>query len=112
MKRIILNYIFILNYGALGAAIATAITVSTENIVKVFNIGSKKFTPIFLRYSKNDKYFLENEFLSSKNYKSDLKWFDGVWSRFKPGLGKDKRGASGVDKNKLIKVGKKISTIP
>tara|TARA_B100000700_G_scaffold330781_1_gene458972 strand:+ start:1457 stop:2737 length:1281 start_codon:yes stop_codon:yes gene_type:complete len=33
-----------------------------KNIVKVFNIGSKKFTPIFLRYSKNDKYFLENEF--------------------------------------------------
>ena len=38
----------------------------------------------------------------SKNYKSDLKWFDGVWSRFKPGLGKDKRGASGVD-GKLLK---------
>ncbi len=58
------------------------------------------------------KKFLEKEFESSKNYKSELKWFDGVWSRFKPGLGKDKRGASGVDKNKLIKVGKKISTIP
>ena len=37
------------------------------------------------------KNFLENEFESSKNYKSELKWFDGVWSRFKPGLGKDKR---------------------
>jgi 2-oxoglutarate dehydrogenase E1 component len=58
------------------------------------------------------KNFLEKEFNSSKNYKSDLKWFDGAWSRFKPGLGKDKRGASGVDKNELIKVGKKIVTIP
>ncbi len=58
------------------------------------------------------KKFLENEFVSSKNYKSELKWFDGVWSRFKPGLGKDKRGASGVDKKVIIKIGKKISEIP
>ena len=34
------------------------------------------------------KNFLEKEFVSSKNYKSELKWFDGAWSRFKPGLGK------------------------
>ncbi len=58
------------------------------------------------------KKFLENEFNSSKNYKSELKWFDGVWSRFKPGLGKDKRGVSGVDKKLLIETGKKISEIP
>ncbi len=58
------------------------------------------------------KNFLENEFLSSKNYKSELKWFDGAWSRFKPGLGKDKRGVSGVDKKKLLDIGKKISAIP
>jgi 2-oxoglutarate dehydrogenase E1 component len=60
----------------------------------------------------NFKDFLEKEFVSSKNYKSDLKWFDGAWSRFKPGLGKDRRGASGVDKNELVKIGKKISTLP
>ena len=58
------------------------------------------------------KKYLEKEFETSKTYKSELKWFDGVWSRFKPGLGKDKRGVSGVDKNKLIKIGKKISSIP
>ncbi len=61
---------------------------------------------------KDFKNFLEKEFVSSKNYKSELKWFDGAWSRFKPGLGKDKRGVSGVDKSKLIKIGKKISSIP
>ena len=54
------------------------------------------------------KNYLEDEFLSSKNYKSELKWFDGVWSRFKPGLGKDKRGKSGVEKNILFNVGKKV----
>ncbi len=58
------------------------------------------------------KKFLEKEFNSSKNYKSELKWFDGVWSRFKPGLGKDKRGKSGVDKKIIIETGKKISEIP
>ncbi len=60
----------------------------------------------------NFKNFLEKEFETSKNYKSELKWFDGAWSRFKPGLGKDKRGVSGVDKKKLVEVGKKISIIP
>tara|TARA_X000001036_G_scaffold429919_1_gene461840 strand:- start:3466 stop:6351 length:2886 start_codon:yes stop_codon:yes gene_type:complete len=58
------------------------------------------------------KNYLEKEFDISKNYKSELKWFDGAWSRFKPGLGKDKRGVSGVDKVKLNKVGKKIFNIP
>ena len=61
---------------------------------------------------ENFKKFLEREFESSKNYKSELKWFDGAWSRFKPGLGKDKRGVSGVDKSKLINIGKKIFKIP
>ena len=58
------------------------------------------------------KNYLEKEFETSKNYKSELKWFDGAWSRFKPGLGKDKRGVSGVKIDKLIKVGKKIFNIP
>tara|TARA_Y100001970_G_scaffold282126_1_gene394336 strand:+ start:1157 stop:4036 length:2880 start_codon:yes stop_codon:yes gene_type:complete len=61
---------------------------------------------------KNFKNFLEKELESSKSYKSELKWFDGAWSRFKPGLGKDKRGQSGVKKEKLLEIGKKISTLP
>ena len=66
-----------------------------------------------LQKNKADfKKWLENEFEQSKSYKSDLKWFDGVWSRFKPGLGKDKRGASGVDIKIIKTVGKKIFTIP
>ena len=51
--------------------------------------------------------WLENEFEKSASYKSDLKWFDGVWSRFKPGLGKDKDRASGVEK--ILKAVEKIS---
>ena len=58
------------------------------------------------------KKYLEKEFEISKNYKSELKWYDGTWSRFKPELGKDKRGVSGVEKNKVIEIGKKITQIP
>ena len=41
-----------------------------------------------------------------------MKWFDGVWSRFKPEIGKDRRGKTGVDKKELINIGKKITEIP
>ena len=57
------------------------------------------------------KKYLENEFLNfveaSKNYKSELKWFDGVCQDLNQGLGKDKRGVSGVEKEIIIKIGKK-----
>ena len=66
-----------------------------------------------LQREKQDfKDYLEKEFEISKNYKSELKWFDGAWSRFKPGLGKDKRGQSGVGKDRLKRVGNKIFNIP
>ncbi len=77
--------------------------ISQEGLLSEEHINHKK-----IEFKK----FLENEYISSKNYKSELKWFDGVWSRFKPGLGKDKRGVSGVEKNILIETGKKMSEIP
>ena len=58
------------------------------------------------------KSHLEKEFIESKNYKPELKWFDGVWSRFVPTPGKDRRGISGVSKEKINLVGKKITTFP
>ena len=63
-------------------------------------------------FKENFKKGLEKEFQDSKSYKSELKWYEGVWSRFKPELGKDKRGVSGVDKKQIIKIGKKTSLIP
>ena len=66
-----------------------------------------------LQNEKQDfKKYLEKEFDISKSYKSELKWFDGAWSRFKPGLGKDKRGVSGVKREKLQSIGEKIFKIP
>ena len=58
------------------------------------------------------KDFLEKEFSGAKDYKIKMKWFDGVWSRFKPEIGKDRRGVTGIDKSELISVGKKITEIP
>ena len=77
--------------------------ISSDGLLSENQISQKK---------EEFKKFLETQFISSKNYKSELKWFDGVWSRFKPGLGKDKRGKSGVDKKLIIEIGKKISEIP
>ncbi len=76
---------------------------SNDGLLSLGNIDKQK---------KDYKIFLEKEFNASKNYKSELKWFEGAWSRFKPGLGKDKRGLSGFNKDNLIKIGKRISSIP
>ena len=77
--------------------------ISSDGLLSESQIDKKK---------QDFKKFLETQFNDSKNYKSELKWFDGVWSRFKPGLGKDKRGVSGVDKKLLVETGKKLSEIP
>ena len=58
------------------------------------------------------KDFLNTEFKNARNFKQKMTWFDGVWSRFKPEIGKDKRGKTGVDKKDLIKIGKKITEVP
>ena len=58
------------------------------------------------------KDFLNKEFKNAKNFKQKMTWFDGVWSRFKPEIGKDKRGKTGVEKKDLINVGKKITELP
>jgi len=62
---------------------------------------------------KNDfRTKLNTEFEQSKNYKQDMAWFDGVWSRFKPEPGKDKRGKSGYDVEKLKLLGLKLTQVP
>ena len=86
----------------------TTLTIYGKKLSKEGLINSEKLQNDKIKF----KDYLEGEFLSSKTYKSDLKWFDGVWSRFKPGLGKDKRGKSGVDKKVLLKIGNEIFNIP
>ncbi|MDC1096610.1 2-oxoglutarate dehydrogenase E1 component [Pelagibacteraceae bacterium] len=64
------------------------------------------------KQKNNFRKYLDQQFNESKNYKTDLKWYEGTWSRFKPELGKDKIGKSGVEKEKILEIGKKISDIP
>ena len=61
---------------------------------------------------KEFRNFLDKEFSGAKDYKIKMKWFDGVWSRFKPEIGQDRRGVTGVEKNDLISIGKKITEVP
>ena len=61
---------------------------------------------------KEFKDFLSKEFLNAKTYKNKMTWFDGVWSRFRPEIGKDKKGITGVEKKELISIGKIITELP
>ncbi len=71
------------------------------------------FSKEYIENTKKEfKDFLNKEFSSAKNYKAKMKWFDGVWSRFKPEIGQDRRGVTGVDKKELLSIGKKITEIP
>ena len=47
-------------------------------------------------------HILEKEFIESKNYKPELKWFDGVWSRFIPHPVKTEEVLVVLIKKKLI----------
>ncbi len=69
--------------------------------IEEFNIMKTKF-----------KSLLEDQFKTAKEYKPKLEWYEGVWSRFKPEKGKDKRGVTGVSSEKIIKIGNKITLIP
>ncbi len=61
---------------------------------------------------KNFKSLLDEQYNSAKNYQPKLKWFEGTWSRYKPEKGKDRRGNSGVNAEKLRIISEKINKIP
>ena len=64
-------------------------------------------------FIKKFKDLLDDQYKNAKNYQPKIEWFEGTWSAYKPEKGKDKRGVSGVDINKLLKISKKInSTLP
>ena len=55
---------------------------------------------------------LDEQYKTAKDYKPKIEWYEGTWSRYKPEKGKDKRGKSGVDLNKILKISEKINNIP
>jgi 2-oxoglutarate dehydrogenase E1 component len=59
---------------------------------------------------KTFKNLLDEQFKSAKDYKPQIAWFEGTWSAYKPEKGKDKRGITGADTNKLLKISEKINS--
>ena len=61
---------------------------------------------------KGFRNLLDDQFKNAKNYKPKIEWFEGTWSRYKPERGKDKRGITGADLNKLKEISEKINVVP
>ncbi len=84
--------------------------------VKVYGdrlVDNHLITKNFLNSSiKKFKDLLDDQFKNAKDYKPKIEWFEGTWSRYKPERGKDKRGVTGADTQKLIKISNKINSIP
>ena len=61
---------------------------------------------------KSFKDLLDDQYKSAKDYNPKIEWFEGTWSRYKPEKGKDKRGVSGFDEDKLKLISERINSVP
>jgi len=61
---------------------------------------------------KKFKDLLDDQFKNAKDYKPKIEWFEGSWSAYRPEKGKDKRGVTGADTKKLLKISEKINSAP
>ncbi len=86
----------------------TTIKVYGEKLVQEGSI-----TEDYLKNSiKEFKELLDDQYKNAKNYKPKIEWFEGTWSRYKPDRGKDKKGVTGYDIDKLRDISNKINAIP
>ena len=85
----------------------TTLNVYSDKLIKERTITKKDFDNMKLKF----KNLLVEQLKTAKEYKPKLEWYEGVWSRFKPEKGKDKRGLTGVSVDKLKNIGKKINFI-
>ena len=86
----------------------TTLNIYANKLIKEGTITQEEFNNMKLNF----KSLLEEQFKTAKEYKPKLEWYEGVWSRFKPEKGKDKRGNTGVSLEKIKKIGEKITAIP
>ena len=86
----------------------TTLNVYAKQLIKEKVITEKEFIDIKLNF----KNLLNEQFKTAKEYKPKLEWYEGVWSRFKPEKGKDKRGVTGVSIDKIKKIGEKLTFVP
>jgi len=86
----------------------TALNIYANKLVKEGTITKEEFNSMKMQF----KNLLQEQFKTAKEYKPKLEWYAGVWSRYKPERGKDRRGVTGVSIEKIKKIGEKITTIP
>jgi 2-oxoglutarate dehydrogenase E1 component len=86
----------------------TTLNVYAEKLMSQGDITQNEFNEM----KTNFKNLLGEQFKTAKEYKPKLEWYEGVWSRFKPEKGKDKRGITGVSTEIIKKIGEKLTNIP
>ncbi len=86
----------------------TTLNVYGDKLVKNGTLNPEEF----YRMKKEFQNLLDEQYKTAKDYNPKIEWYEGTWSRYKPEKGKDKRGKSGVDINKIIKISEKINNIP
>ncbi len=86
----------------------TTLNIYANKLIKEGTISKEEFSSMKNKF----KSLLEEQFKTAKEYKPKLEWYEGVWSRFKPERGKDKRGITGVSLEKIKKIGERITVIP
>ncbi len=89
---------------------------SHPTTIKVYGeklIQEGSITEDYLKNSiKEFKELLDDQYRNAKDYKPKIEWFEGTWSRYKPDRGKDKKGVTGYNIDKLRDISNKINTIP
>ncbi len=86
----------------------STLNVYGEKLINEGTISKEEFNNMKAKF----KNLLNEQFKTAKEYKPKIEWFEGVWSRFKPIKGKDRRGVTGVTIEKIKKIGEKITYIP
>jgi len=86
----------------------TTLNVYAQKLIKEGIVSSEEFN----NSKKEFKNLLDQQLKTAKEYKPKLEWYEGVWSRFKPEKGKDKRGNTGVSVDKIKEIGDKLTSIP
>jgi len=86
----------------------TTLNIYGEKLINEGTITAEEFN----KNKKEFKNLLNEQLKTAKEYKPKLEWFEGVWSRYKPERGKDKKGVTGVTLDTIKRIGKRITHIP
>ena len=86
----------------------TTLNVYGGTLVKHGTLNQEEFDKMKIEFRN----LLDEQYKTAKDYKPKIEWYEGTWSRYKPEKGKDKRGKSGVNLDKIIKISEKINDIP